>query len=330
VGTILIFLVYPGVSATLFKMLLPPKNISGTLYVDSDLSLLAHTPEYDTFVALSWVGIVVYSIPGIPMYLFLVLRYFRAKIYSSFDPASDLKIYEAFIGTAEGGLQRVCRGCLPTRFDMAIVHVEGSPPLEADRFYTVVEVSEDECMFTLDSETQLFNDTSCEDANLAKMSVGWLCQNYECEFFYWECIEFWRKLLLSSAVIFFRPGSTIQVLLGCIICVLFLFLVSSYKPYRDLEDDHTNSLSFLCLTFTLMLGMALRLHEYEASADIASATEAAAFAWILFLVNIALVVYSVYSMATGCAEEYESRKRDAKVAAALVLQPTKDIESHEL
>jgi uncharacterized membrane protein YjfL (UPF0719 family) len=130
-----------------------------------------------------------------------------------------------------------------------------------------------------------------------------------------EIIEFWRKLLLSSAIIFFRPGSTIQVLMGCIICVLFLFLVSTFKPYRELEDDHTNSIAFLCLTFTLMLGMALRLHQYEASS--ASDLEVAAFSWILFLVNIALMVYSACTIMMETFDECQAQKESADTVVEL-------------
>jgi hypothetical protein len=203
VGTILIFLVYPGVSATCFKMLLPHKNISGVLYVDSDLSLLANTAEYNTYVALSCIGILVYSIPGIPMYLFFVLKHFRHKIYASLHPTSDLKLWEAFVGAekeeeAGVGLQRDCRGCMPTRADMAVVYVSG-PPLEAERTYTVVDVSADDCVFTLDSGTQLCNDT-CEDVDLAVMSLGWLCQNYECEYFYCTL-----NILMASVLALLTP-----------------------------------------------------------------------------------------------------------------------------
>ena len=95
-------------------------------------------------------------------------------------------------------------------------------------------------------------------------------------------------------IIFYSPGSTVQVLVGAFICVFFLCLVAVHKPYRDGADDATSTMSFLSLVCVLMLGMALRIQAYEATDG--EAAQTAVFTWLLFLVSIMVFVFCLYQM----------------------------------
>ena len=69
--------------------------------------------------------------------------------------------------------------------------------------------------------------------------------------------EFFRKLALSGVLVFVQPGTSAQILVATMVSVLFLGLVSYYKPYEDDGDDTFGFLSFICLVYTLVLGLAL-------------------------------------------------------------------------
>jgi hypothetical protein len=126
-------------------------------------------------------------------------------------------------------------------------------------------------------------------AALSQIRFGWLCAAYEPEFYFWEIIEFLRKFILSSVVIFYSPGSTIQIVAGALICTIFLFAASLFKPFQAEAEDAMTQVSFLCLVCTLMLGMALKIRDYEVvqGAD----EQGVIFAWLLFVVNIALFIF---------------------------------------
>ena len=56
---------------------------------------------------------------------------------------------------------------------------------------------------------------------------------------------------------YIKPGSSVQILYAIFVCVLFLGFVSYYKPYEEDSDDTFSFMSFICLVFTLVLGLAL-------------------------------------------------------------------------
>ena len=107
-------------------------------------------------------------------------------------------------------------------------------------------------------------------------------------------MEFLRKFVLSSALIFFNPGSNSQVLVAILVCVLFLCLVASFKPYRDDGDDRTNTMAYMCLVMTLVLGMAIKVQQYEQS-DTAK-SDKAMFTLLLIIVNVALLAFAVFQI----------------------------------
>ena len=117
---------------------------------------------------------------------------------------------------------------------------------------------------------------------------------------------------LNSALIFFYPGTNSQVLIAALMCVLFLFLVSTNKPYRDEGDDRTNSVAYVCLVFTLLLGMALKVQQYEAS-DTAKQDQAM-YTALLIIVNVTLVLFALWQMIMDAWAKAKAKAEKAKMA----------------
>ena len=52
-----------------------------------------------------------------------------------------------------------------------------------------------------------------------------------------------------------------QILCAIFVCIIFLGLVAFYKPYEADDDDTFSFVSFICLVFTLVLGLGLVRHN---------------------------------------------------------------------
>ena len=121
---------------------------------------------------------------------------------------------------------------------------------------------------------------------------------------------------MTSALIFFYPGTNSQVLIAALMCVLFLFLVSTNKPYRDEGDDRTNSVAYVCLVFTLLLGMALKVQQYEAS-DTAKQDEAM-YTALLIIVNVTLVLFALWQMIMDAWAGANAKAEKAKMVGKTI------------
>merc|ERR1711865_1230898 len=80
-------------------------------------------------------------------------------------------------------------------------------------------------------------------------------------------------------------GSSVQILYAIFVCVLFLGFVSYYKPYEEDSDDTFSFMSFICLVFTLVLGLALKV----AKAEMLSAADVMGFGLVMLVVNVQVI-----------------------------------------
>ena len=106
------------------------------------------------------------------------------------------------------------------------------------------------------------------------------------------------------------------MLIAALMCVLFLFLVSTNKPYRDEGDDRTNSVAYVCLVFTLLLGMALKVQQYEAS-DTAKQDEAM-YTALLIIVNVTLVLFALWQMIMDAWAGANAKAEKAKMVGKTI------------
>jgi len=116
-------------------------------------------------------------------------------------------------------------------------------------------------------------------------ALAWLGQAYEYQFWYWEMVEFTRKLTLSAVVVYVKPGSSVQILYAIFVSVLFLGFVSYYKPYEEDDDDTFSFMSFICLVFTLVLGLALRVSKTESLTP----ADVMGFSYVMLFVNVQVI-----------------------------------------
>ena len=72
--------------------------------------------------------------------------------------------------------------------------------------------------------------------------------DYAPEYYYWECVELFRKLVLTAVTVQFPKGSMVQVILGAAVIIVHIILLAHFKPYKNLK--HTLLALF---TYAMML-----------------------------------------------------------------------------
>jgi hypothetical protein len=70
--------------------------------------------------------------------------------------------------------------------------------------------------------------------------------------------------------------------------------------------------------FTLLLGMALKVQQYEASAT--AAADAAMYTTLLIIVNCALVTFALYQMVMDAWDDANDKAEKSKAAAGRLSQ----------
>ena len=93
---------------------------------------------------------------------------------------------------------------------------------------------------------------------LLTKEIGSLYGQYETRFYYWECIEMIKKMMLTGGLVLLAPGSSAQILLGILITLVYLCLVLKFEPYNEDEDDFLQFVATITILLTLISGLALR------------------------------------------------------------------------
>lgn len=60
---------------------------------------------------------------------------------------------------------------------------------------------------------------------------------YTPECWWWELIELSRKLILTGAILFIKPGFTTQVWFAILLSLFFLAVMAFFTPFRDPRID---------------------------------------------------------------------------------------------
>ena len=101
---------------------------------------------------------------------------------------------------------------------------------------------------------------SQEKERLAK-SLGSLYMQYKSTYYWWECLEMLKKMMLTGGLILLGPGSSAQVFLAVLIILGYLCLVLKCNPYQENDDDFLQFLATTTILLTLVAGMALRADD---------------------------------------------------------------------
>lgn len=120
-----------------------------------------------------------------------------------------------------------------------------------------------------------------EDITLGRLQpMRGLWAAYKPKHYYFEMIEFGRRLILTSLAVFFKPGTASHVTLEMLFSVVFLGISDRLAPFRDVWDEWLYRCGawvvFATMSFALMLKV-----------DVSDA-ESKTFAWLLTIANVGM------------------------------------------
>ena len=103
-----------------------------------------------------------------------------------------------------------------------------------------------------------------------------------------------RKMMLTGAIQIVGTGSSAQMLLAVLICLVHLLLVLRTAPFKSDVDDMLQFLSALSLFLTLQVGMAL---DSDKTGDV---YDRMLLGILLVIINSVVSVAAFFSMITTC------------------------------
>ena len=104
-----------------------------------------------------------------------------------------------------------------------------------------------------------------ENVGMQLSSIKFLFQEYQPKFWYFEIIETFRKLFLTSVLSVISPGSTKQLVFGNLFVVICLIFYVCMGPFDDLELTVTSAICQLQIWFILFLGILIKENVHISS-----------------------------------------------------------------
>ncbi|KAG5179621.1 hypothetical protein JKP88DRAFT_326159 [Tribonema minus] len=146
-------------------------------------------------------------------------------------------------------------------------------------------------------------------AHLELSSTEFLWRPYRPEYYYWEVLECFRRLLLTGVLVFIRPGTPAQSAYACVFAYCSAVAYLRYAPHAGAADAavYTGGASILFLS----MFVALSIQADFAGTDTSGA---AAVSALLIILNTLLVAASV-TQAVSLAETFAGWGKGGGVAA---------------
>jgi hypothetical protein len=76
---------------------------------------------------------------------------------------------------------------------------------------------------------------------------------------YWEVLEMLRKLFLTSLVLLFDKGTTMQISIATVWSLVFLVAHALYQPFTSPEDNRLQTLALASLSSTYFIGVLIQV-----------------------------------------------------------------------
>ena len=121
--------------------------------------------------------------------------------------------------------------------------------------------------------------------------LGFLFENYEHRFWYWELVETSRKVILTSGLILVGEESRSYIGLAWLIAGMHGMLFSWIKPIRDLTENRLMATSLAVTVVNLGVGATSRIPAENIPASIDASMDAVSFKILIFGANALVIVH---------------------------------------
>ena len=131
---------------------------------------------------------------------------------------------------------------------------------------------------------------------------------YEREYYYWEVVELFRKLLLTAGLVVVENGSPVQLLLGLFIAAVYIVAFTQYQPFEEDLDDMLQIICSFQIIVTMGMGLAIGWSDLrgEHATEVGQAKEAtntAVLGVLLIIMNGFIFIIGLWSAAM-CSEKF--------------------------
>lgn len=111
---------------------------------------------------------------------------------------------------------------------------------------------------------------SRNNASALMAGFSFYSKQYKPEYYYWETVDLYRKLFLTSMVVFIAEGTSMQISFGIIFAVAGLSLQMMYRPYIHTDENRLAAASQVITVLALIVGGLIRATQAEDGAKMDS------------------------------------------------------------
>ena len=86
-----------------------------------------------------------------------------------------------------------------------------------------------------------------------------LIDGYRSQTYWYELVDFLRKLLMAGVVVFVDRGSAVQFFVALLVGLIFLVVDTFSRPYADFRCNALKVLTSVAMLITLLCGFASKL-----------------------------------------------------------------------
>ncbi len=90
---------------------------------------------------------------------------------------------------------------------------------------------------------------------------GSMYDAFEPRYWYFETVVLFQKLLLTGGLVLVAPGSSVQILIGLIVALVFFSFLLKTQPYEDAYEDAMQTTATMSTVATLLIGFTLKLTD---------------------------------------------------------------------
>jgi len=263
---VLIFMLYPSLNNAIFRVLTCREFAANGAEAFNvyDYSVDCTTSEYIAFWWLAMLGFFIYSL-GIPCFFLLLLVHNRDRIREA--DAEEGMTFEDFVSVL--GDSNADKDALRQQF--AVIDADGSGTISmhelivhtagvaAGAEYTESEIT---------PGTRMAMDEVADDARRSRLDktgeeLAFLTKEYEADLYWFEVVEYTKKLIMTGVLMKAEQGSSSQVFFGLIISFVYFALVVRTLPYRSWRTDVIRVVGELQLFLTMLCVLMLRLDLHQ-------------------------------------------------------------------
>jgi hypothetical protein len=186
--------------------------------------------------------------------------------------------YSIQCGTAEHTLYRVYAGV------MVIIYPLGIPALYAWLLWSKRH------KLSSNNESSVCVVNRYDENELRPTRFLW--KSYTPNMYYWEVVECMRRLLLTGAIVFIAPGTAAQAAIACALAVVSLAIALYCQPHVDARDGQIYTGGAMIIFLSMFLSLLMK-----ANVSTETKSSQAAFALVLVVLNIAMVIAAVVQVA---------------------------------